>query len=155
MSLHNNLREELKTAMKAKDTTKLDVVRNILSEGTNYLVSTKRTPQDTLTDQEVIQVIKKLAKQRQDSVNQYKKAQRLELANKEESELTILQTYLPKQMSEEEITNIAKKILASKNNNQQTIQVGVLIGEVMKETKGHADGSKVKLLVESLLKEQN
>lgn len=149
MSLHNNLREELKTAMKAKDTVRLGVVRNILSESTNQLVASKRTPQDQLADDELLTVIKRLAKQRQDSIEQYQTAGRDESAAAEQAELEILQSYLPQMMSQEEIRPIAEAKQAELGITDSS-KAGMLVGAVMKELSGKADGSDVKAVVESL-----
>lgn len=149
MSLHNDLREELKTAMKAKDTVRLGVVRNILSESTNQLVASKRTPQDQLADDEVLAVIKRLAKQRQDSIAQYQAAGRDESVAAEQAELEILQSYLPQMMSQEEIRPIAEAKQAELGIADSS-KAGMLVGAVMKELAGKADGSDVKAVVESL-----
>ena len=150
MSLHTDLRAELKAAMKAKDTVRLGVVRNILSEATNHLVATKRTPQDELADDEVLLVIKRLAKQRQDSIEQYQAAHRAESAEAEQAELVILQEYLPQMMSQEEIRPIAEAKQAELGITDKS-QLGKLVGAVMQELKGQADGTDVKAVVEELL----
>jgi uncharacterized protein YqeY len=80
MSTHTDLRITLKEAMKAKDEVRLRTVRSIMTACTNELVATSRTPQDELKDEEVIAVIKRLAKQRKESITQYEAADRPELA---------------------------------------------------------------------------
>lgn len=152
MSLHNDLRNELKIAMKAKDTVRLGVIRNILSESTNQLVATKRTPQDELADDEVLAVIRRLAKQRQDSIEQFQKAGRDESAAAEQAEQEILQSYLPQMMDREAIMPIAKAKQTELGITDSS-KTGVLVGAVMKELSGRADGSDVKAVVESLLQE--
>ena len=153
MSLHNDLREELKVAMKAKDTVRLEVVRNILSESTNQLVASKRTPQDELADDEVLTVIKRLAKQRQDSITQYQAAGRDESAAAEQAELEILQSYLPQMMNQEEIRPIAEAKQVELGITDPS-KAGMLVGAVMKELTGKADGGDVKAVVDSLLSGQ-
>lgn len=135
--------------MKAKDNVRLGVIRNILSSITNELVATKRTPQDILPDEEVLQVIKRLGKQRQEAIVQYEAAGRTEQAVAEAAELEILQTYLPQTMSVEEILPIAQAKQAELGLTDKS-QSGRLVGAVMQELKGKADGGNVKQAVDSL-----
>lgn len=91
-----NNQRRIKTAMKAKDAVKLRTVRSMLTAFMNELVSTSRTPQDYLKDEEVLAVIKRLAKQRKESITQYEANARPELAEPEKEELAVLESYLPK-----------------------------------------------------------
>ena len=150
MSLHTDLRTALKEAMKAKETTRLAVIRNILAAVTNELVATKRTPQDQLADDEVLTVIKRLAKQRQEAITQYQAANRPELAATEQAELEILQTYLPQLMSQEEIRPVVEAKQAELGITDKS-KAGMLVGAVMKELAGKADGADVKVVVEDCL----
>ena len=142
----------LKEAMKAKDSARLAVLRGIKTAFTNELVATKRTPQDTLSDEEVIKVITRLAKQRKDSIEQFTKGGRPELAEKESYELTVLQEFLPELMSKEAIQQF---VHAKKDELGITdpAKKGMLIGATMKELKGKADGSLVKEVVDDLFAE--
>ena len=149
MSLHTDIKSSLKEAMKAKDAVRLGVIRNIISELTNQLVATKRTPQDELTDEEVLAVIKRLAKQRQDSIEQYQAAGRTESAEAEQAELAILQEYLPQMMSQDEIRPIAQAKQTELGITDKS-QMGKLVGAIMQEVKGQADGADVKAVVEEL-----
>ena len=150
MSLHTDIKDSLKTAMKEKDAVRTAVIRNIMAELTNQLVATKRTPQDTLADDEVLAVIKRLTKQRQESITQYKNAGRDDQAAAEEAELAILHAYLPPMMSRDELRPIAKATQAELGITDKS-QMGILIGAVMKETSGNADGADVKAVVADLL----
>ena len=135
--------------MKARETLRLEVLRGMLTAFTNELVATKRTPQHILTDDEALAVIKRLTKQRIDSMEQFRKGDREELAEKEEAELAILQTYLPEMMTREKIQPIAqvkKKELGVTDKSK----MGILVGAVMKDLKGKADGALVKAVVEEL-----
>lgn len=147
--MQNKIREKLKEAMIAKDEIAMNVYRGIISAFTNELVSKGKTPQDTLTEDESLAVIKKLAKQRKDSIEQFEKGGRPELAESEKKELTILETFLPQMMSIEEITKIAE---AKKQELQITdkSKMGQLMGAVIKEAKGLADGGDVKKVVERM-----
>jgi len=149
MSLHTSLRETLKEAMKAKDAVRLTTVRNIMTACTNELVATGKTPQHELSDEAVLSVIKRLAKQRKESITQYEAANRPELAEPEKAELTVLEAYLPTLMSQEQIRPIAEAKKAELGIDDKS-KMGQLVGAVMKELAGQADGGDVKVVVESL-----
>ncbi|MEX0917585.1 MAG: GatB/YqeY domain-containing protein [Candidatus Paceibacterota bacterium] len=150
MSLHEDIRSSLKEAMKAKDEVKLRTVRSMLTAFTNEAVATGKTPQDMLTNDEALLVIKRLAKQRKESIVQYEAANRQELAEPEKAELLVLESYLPQLMSEEEIEPVAKAKMEELGVTDKS-KMGILIGAVMKETAGKADGGDVKTVVERLL----
>ncbi len=150
MTLHEQIKGEVKQAMLAKDTIKLSVVRGMVSAFTNELVAIGKMPQDILDDAGVLKVIKKLANQRKDSIEQFEKGGRPELAEGERTELTILEKYLPTLMSREEIKKVA---IAKKEALGITdkAKAGQLTGAIMKELAGTADGNDVKAVVEELL----
>ena len=150
MALHEDIKAELKEAMKAKEATRLTVIRGMLTAFTNELVSTGKTPQDRLEDDAVRAVIKRLAKQRKDSIEQFEAAGRTELAEQEKAELAVLEGYLPQMMNQDEIRPIAEAKKAELGVDDKS-KMGVLIGAVMKETAGKADGGDVKAVVEELL----
>lgn len=150
MALHEDIKAELKEAMKAKEATRLTVIRGMLTAFTNELVSTGKTPQDRLEDDAVMAVIKRLAKQRKDSIEQFEAAGRTELAEQEKAELAVLEGYLPQMMNQDEIRPIAEAKKAELGVDDKS-KMGVLIGAVMKETAGKADGGDVKAVVEELL----
>ncbi len=149
MSIHTDLRTTLKEAMKAKNEVLLRTVRSIMTACTNELVATSRTPQSELSDEETIAVIKRLAKQRKESILQFESANRPELAEPEKEELAILESYLPTLMTQEQIKPIAETI---KNELGVTdkAKMGILVGAVMKKLQGQADGADVKAVVEGL-----
>lgn len=148
MTISEQIRAELKDAMIAKDTVKLTTLRGLLSAFTNELVTLGRKPQDTLTDEEVITVIKRAVKQRKDSIEQFTNGGRSDLADSEKAELAILEVYLPAQMSKEEIAKVveAKKIELGVTDKTGA---GMLMSACMKELKGKADGSDVKAVVDA------
>ena len=150
MQLHEKIKSQLKEAMKAKDAVRLQVVRSLLTAFMNEMVATGRTPQDTLSDDEVLAVIKRASKQRKDSIEQYEAAGRDELAAPEKAELVILEEYLPTLMTPEEILPIAEAKKTELGVEDKS-KMGILIGAVMKECAGKADGGDVKAVVESLL----
>lgn len=149
MSIYTDFRVTLKEAMKAKDEIKLRTVRSIMTACTNELVATGRTPQSELTDAESLAVIKRLAKQRKESIVQYEAGNRPELAAVEKEELLVLESYLPTLMSQEEIKPIAEAVKTELKITDKS-KLGQLVGAVMKKLQGKADGADVKIVVESL-----
>jgi uncharacterized protein YqeY len=147
--LHQKIKDSIKEAMLAKDSVRLTVLRGLLSAFTNELVATKRTPQEMLSDEEVLNVIRRAVKQRKDSIDQFEKGGRPELAEDEKKELAILETYLPTLMSREEI----KKVVEAKKAEMGTVdktKLGVFMGAVMKDLKGKADGADVKAVIDEV-----
>ncbi|GMQ94952.1 MAG: GatB/YqeY domain-containing protein [Patescibacteria group bacterium] len=148
--IYEDIKEEIKSAMRSKDVLRLSVLRNILSAFTNELVATGKTPQDALGDEEALAVIKRLAKQRKDSITQFEKGGRQDLAKEEREELAVLEQYLPQMMGKEDIRNIVEAKKAELGIEDKA-KMGMLMGAVMKETAGRADGNSVKAVVEELL----
>jgi uncharacterized protein len=149
MTLHEQMRDSLKEAMKARDAVTLRTVRSILTAFTNELVATGKTPQDMIADEAGMVVIKRLAKQRKDSISQYEAASRNDLADPEKEELMVLESYLPSLMTQEQIRPIAEAKKAELGVADKA-KIGILVGAVMKELGGKADGADVKAVVESL-----
>lgn len=149
MSLHQAIKDSLKEAMKAKDAVRLRTIRSIMTACTNELVATGKTPQDMLDDTETLAVIKRLTKQRKESIVQYEENGRPELALPEKEELVVLESYLPQLMSQEEIRPIAEA-KKTELGIADKAKMGMLVGAIMKELAGKADGSDVKTVVESL-----
>ena len=102
-----------------------------------------------LSDEEALSVIKKQAKQRKDSIEQFRNGGRNDLAEKEEKELVIISEYLPKEMSKEDIEKIAKSKKKELGINDKS-KIGILMGALMKEFKGKADGAIVKEVADNL-----
>lgn len=146
MTLQEQVRVDMVSAMKAKDETRLMVLRGLLTLFTNELTATKRTPQDKLSDDEVLGLIRRALKQRKEAAEQYRVGGRPELAEKEESEGRVLEAYLPQMMREDEIAAIIDAKIAALEVNDKS-GMGKLIGAVMSECKGRADGAVVKELV--------
>jgi len=149
MSLHQQLKSELKDAMRAKDTTRLTVIRGLLTAFTNELVAQKKKPDEELDDEGAFAVLTRASKQRKDSIEQFEKGNRSDLAENEQKELEIIEGYLPEMMSREEV----EKIVTEKKNKlgiDDPSKKGQLMGMVMKELKGKADGAVVKDVVDSL-----
>lgn len=136
--------------MKTKDTVKLGVVRGLVAGFTNELVNLKRTPQSELSDEETLNVIRRGVKQRKDSIDQFTKGGREDLASAEKAELVVLETYLPASMPREEVLKIAKAKMRELGVADKA-KAGMFMGTLMKELKGKADGDVVKSVVEELL----
>lgn len=145
----NKIREELKESMKARDALKTSVLRGLIAAFTNELVAKGKKPDEAISDDDALMVIKRAVKQRKDSIEQFRKGAREDLAEKEEAELKILETYLPAQMPREQIEKIARE-LKEKMGVTDKSKMGQFMGAVMKELKGQADGAVVKEVVESL-----
>lgn len=150
MSLHTTIKDATKQAMREKDAVTLSTLRGLVTAFTNESVATGGTPQDELTDEQAMTVIKREANKRKDSIEQYTKGGRPELAESEKAELAVLKAYLPEMMSKEDIQNIAEAKKAELGIEDKS-KMGVLIGAIMKETGGNADGADVKEIVTKLL----
>lgn len=149
MSLQMDIKAKIKDAMMAKDTVRLDVLRGMSAAFTNELVAKGRKPQDELTDEEIQAVVMRLSKQRKDSIEQFEKAGRPELVAEEKAQLAIIEEFLPKFMSAEEIRPIAEAKKAELGVIDKS-GAGKLTGMLMKDLKGKADGGVVKEVVDSL-----
>lgn len=150
MDLHNLIQEKIPEAMRAKDAVRLTTLRGVLAAFTNEAVTLKRTPKDKLSDFEAVTVIKRLVKQRKDSIEQFKKGGRQDLADNEEAELKVLEEFLPAQMTEEEIRKIVMKKKEEMGEIDKT-KIGQFMGVVIKETGSNADGALVKKIVDEIL----
>ncbi len=149
MNLHQTIKDQIQKCMKEGDKVRLEVMRGLVTAFTNELVAKKRTPQDFLTDEEALEVIIRLSKQRKDSIDQFTKGGRMDLVEEETKQLEILSEYLPKMMEEgeiEEIAKIKKEELGLTDPNKK----GMLMSALMKELKGKADGTIVKEVVDQL-----
>ena len=117
MSLHEQIKNNIKEYMKAGDKVRLEVMRGLVTAFTNELVSKGRTPQDFLTDEEAIAVITRLSKQRKDSIEKYNDANRNDLAEKEKNEIDFLSTFLPKEASKEDIVSYIIEVISKGGGN--------------------------------------
>ena len=150
MTIQIDIKEQMKEAMKAKDSVKLGVVRGLSSAFTNELVKLGKMPQDELSDEDALAVIRRAVNQRKDSIEQFVSGGRPELAEDEKAELAILETYLPAMMSKEDVMTIAKAKMAEMGAVDKS-KAGMFMGALMKDLKGKADGDTVKAVVDELL----
>lgn len=150
MSLKDRVSEEIKAAMKAKDKVRLETVRSIKKVILERESSIRATGRETLTDTEELEILTQLAKQRRESIEQYSQAGRSDLAEKEAAELGIIETYLPRQLSEAEITEVVEQIMADVGATAPK-DMGKVMGPAMQQLKGKADGKKVQEIVKAKL----
>ena len=135
--------------MRAKDQVKLGVIRGLLTAVTNDLVSKERGPDGTLTDDELLSIIMRAAKQRKDSIQQFTDGGRPELAEGEKAELAVLETMLPAQMSRDEVVAAAQAKATEMGVTDKT-KANMLMGSLMKDLKGKADGTLVKEVIDGM-----
>lgn len=150
MSLQEQVRADMVSAMKAKEEIRLRVLRSLLTLFTQELTATKRTPQDKLTDEEVLALVKRSVKQRREAAEQFRAGGRNDLAENEEEEAKVLVAYLPETLGREEIEKVVKNKIQELGVTDKS-GMGKLMGAVMAELKGKADGKDVKEVIESLL----
>src|SRR3989344_8894489 len=148
--LTQKIREDMTPAMKPRDSLRVQTLRGALAAFTNELVAKGRKPTEELIDADAVSVLKRLAKQRKDSAEQFTAGGRPELAEKESSELKIIEAYLPQPASREEIEKVARVKMAELGITDAS-GMGKLTGAVMKEFAGTADGADVKAVISSLL----
>ncbi len=147
--IHITLKDSLKEAMKAKDAVKLNVIRGLLTAFTNELVATNRTPQDTLGDDDAVKVIRRIIKQREDSIDQFTKAGRTDLADEDSAQLEILKTYVPAQAGVDEVAKIVERMKSEMGEIDKS-KMGMLIGAVKKELGDRGDGNLIKSVIEKM-----
>lgn len=150
MSLKQRILDDLKQAMKNKESDRLTVLRSLKSEIQKAEIAQRQGERNDLSDEETLQVITKSAKQRKDSIEQFEKADRQDLADKEKYELDIIQSYLPKQMDEAEIRALVNQVVHNLGASDPS-QMGKVMGALMPQVKGKADGSLVNKIVREAL----
>lgn len=150
MVLKERIDQDLKDAMKSGDRNRINTVRAIRAALLEKEVSMRVGGKAELSEEQELEVIMSLAKKRKDSIQQYKDAGRTDLADTEQEELTVIETYLPAQMSEAEVETAVKEIIAQVGATSMK-DMGKVMGAAMKKLKGKADGGKVQSIVKSAL----
>lgn len=148
MTIHEQIKAGIPEAMKAKDQVRLSTYRSLVTMMTNEVVAKKRKPDEFLTDEEALAVLKRAANQRKDSIEQYERGGRPELAESEKAELSIIEEMLPAQMPKEQIEAAVKAKMAEMGVTDKS-GMGKLMGAVMQELKGRADGGDVKAVIDA------
>ena len=146
MSLRERLSEDLKSAMKTGDTLKVSVIRLALSEVRN----TEIAKGHALSDEEGLEVLARESRKRRESIEQFEKAGRADLVDKESAELRILAEYLPEQLSEAEITGIAQEVISELQATSKADK-GKVMAALVPKTRGRADGKLVSQVVDRML----
>lgn len=146
MSLHDQIEQDYLKAFKARDQAKVDVLRLVKAALKNTEIELRHQP---LTDDEVVAVLTREAKRRQESASLYQQGQRPELAATEEAEYQTIKTYLPAQLSDDELIGTVKTVIAELNPTPKDF--GRVMSAVMAKVKGQADGQRVSTIVKKLL----
>lgn len=146
--LFDQISNDIKEAMKARDKVRLETLRNIKK----VFIEAKTAPgaNDTLEDAQALKILQKLAKQGHDSADLYTSQNRPDLAEEEMAQVNVIESYLPKQMSEEEIEAVVKEIIAQ-TGAQSMKEMGKVMGIASKQLAGKADGKKISEIVKKLL----
>ncbi len=147
MNLNQRIESDLVAAMKAKDQNAVSVLRMVKSALGNYKIEKRK---EDLEDSEVLDVLQKQAKQRKESLESFEKAGRTDLLEKERREFAVLQQYLPKELTDEEIKALAAKAVAASGAKTKA-ELGKVMKELMPHVKGKADGKRVNEIVLSFL----
>lgn len=148
MSLLTTLNDDIKTAMKAKDKETLSVLRMLKTAIQNDQIKLGRE----LNGEEELTVLSREMKQRRDSLSEFEKAERDDLIDKVKVEITIVEKYMPQQLSEEEIRQIVQGAI-DQTGATSPKEFGKVMGVVMPKVKGKADGNQVNAIVKELLQE--
>jgi uncharacterized protein YqeY len=150
-ALKDQLAADLKDAMRAKDKVRLRTIRSLRAALMEAEIAEREGGEATLTEQQELQVVRKQAKQRKDAIEQYEDAGRDDLAGKEHEELVVIQEYLPKPMTEEELRAEMEAIVEATGASGMK-DMGKVMGRAMSQLRGKVDGSRVQQVAQELLK---
>ncbi len=147
MTMQTRLNDDMKQAMRDRDVLRRDVIRYLRSEVKNQEIR----DQKELDDAGVIQVLSRQAQQRRDSIEAYRDADRQDLVDKEESELSVIMAYLPQQMTQEEITALVQQVVSEVGASGPE-DMGKVMGAIMPQVRGKAEGREVNAIVQQTLR---
>lgn len=150
MAIQEQILADLKTAMKNKQKDRLKVLRSLKSKLLEREISERKGGEASLSDEQVVEVLMKAAKQRKESIDQFQEGGREDLVEAEQKELEVIESYLPEMLSEEEIRDIAQQKI-EQLDAQNMADMGKVMGAVMSELKGKAEGSLVSKVVKEEL----
>ncbi len=150
MSIKDKIMADLKQAMKNKEQDRLRVLRSLKSKLLEREISERKGGEASLSDEQTTEVLMKAAKQRKESIEQFEKGERNDLADSEKKELEIIESYLPEMLSEDEIRDIAREKIDG-IGAENMADMGQVMGVMMKELKGKAEGSLVSKVVKEEL----
>lgn len=143
MSLRQTLTDQMKTAMKARDQVRLDTIRFVLSQIKNQEIDLKRE----MNDEEVLKLLKKEVKNRQEAIEQFRQGGRDTIVDEELAKVEIIQEFLPAEMSDQELRTIIEKVVSLAEDKN----FGKIMSAVMAEVQGQADGGRVSKTVKEVL----
>jgi uncharacterized protein len=146
MSLENKIRNDMTHALKSGQKEKLSTLRTALAQIKDERIKKK----SDLTDEDVITVLMRAVKSRKDSIEMYKQGNRQDLVDKETAEIDVIQSYLPEQMSEDDVKKVIEEIIKSSGANDIK-DIGKVMGTAMAKLKGKTDGKLVQQIARSLL----
>jgi len=156
MTIHQTIKSQIKEALRAKDTIRLDTLRGLNALAQNELFTNAvkdKSSDEYITDERMLALVKRSVKQRKDSIEQFTKGGRNDLVSKERAELSILESFMPSMMTKEQIKLIVHQridALRSEGNYDPKAN-GRVTGMIMKELAGKADGNDVKAVVDELM----
>lgn len=152
MTIKEKIQNDIKEAMKAKEELRLSVLRMLISAIKNRELEkrSKTGQEETLTEEEVVAAIRSEVKKRKDAAGEFTKGGRVDLAEKELSELQVLLAYLPAEMPDDELERIVKEVISA-FGTPTVKEFGKVMGEVMKRIKGQASGDRVSVAVKKFL----
>jgi uncharacterized protein YqeY len=150
MALKDQIMADLKQAMKAKEQDRLRVLRSLKSKLLEREISERQEGEASLSDEQTIEVLMKAAKQRKESIEQFEKGGRDDLVQSEKEELEIINSYLPEMLSEEEVRKVAQQKI-NQLGAENMADMGKVMGAMMQELKGKAEGSLVSKVVKEEL----
>lgn len=150
MSLRDTILDDLKSAMKAKEAGRLNLLRSLKAKLLEKEISERKGGEASLSDEQVVEVLMKAAKQRKESIDQFEEGGRHDLAEKEKFELEIIEHYLPEMMDEDEIREVVREQI-DKMGAESMADMGKVMGALMGRLKGKAEGATISKIVKEEL----
>ena len=148
--LKDQLSEDLKSAMRAKDEVRLRTIRSLRAALMEKEIEDRKGGEGSLNEEQELAVLQKQAKQRRDSIEQFESAGREDLSAKEEEELAVIEEYLPRQLSDDEIRQAVQEVIDSTGASSRA-DMGKVMGASMQKLRGRAEGRKVQQIAQELL----
>ncbi|MGC9384341.1 MAG: GatB/YqeY domain-containing protein [Kosmotogaceae bacterium] len=150
MKLYEELQNELKKSLKSRDSLRANTIRSVIAAVKNHLASSEEAKNEGATDEIVQKLVLKEIKNRKESIEQYEKADRKDLAEKEQKEMEILKEFMPEMLSEDEIRKLAIETI-DEIEAKDPSDLGNVMRNIMPKVKGKADGKVVNKIVRELL----
>ena len=147
MSIFEDVSAQMKSAMKARDAERLKALRGIRA---GFITAMKEDGADSLSDEACLNVLRRVAKQRRDSIDSYQQAGRADLAAEEQAELDVIETFLPALADDAQTRQWVEEAIAATGASSMR-EMGRVMGQVMKDHKGQVDGNRTRAIVQELL----